>query len=222
MQIRQQILFILLGCAVAGLSGVAIAVLLFRPKPVTESSDIVIRSSIDSAPQGNAGLPNLFPSPSFALVDQSDQPVTHQALRGKPWIADFIFTNCAGPCPMMTAKMAQLQKDLPGDAVQLVSFSVDPEHDRPEVLKTYADRFAADSSRWRFLTTSDGSTQPIYDVAIGMKLTALGATQNEPIIHSEKFLLVDAMGNVRGVYSSGDEQSMSKLVADASRLTKGN
>ncbi len=156
------------------------------------------------------------------MVDQSNNPVTRETLRGKPWIADFIFTNCGGPCPMMTGKMAQLQKELPGDAVKLVSFSVDPERDQPEVLKTYADRFEADASRWHFLTTADSSVQPIYDVAAGMKLTAIGATGDEPIIHSEKFLLVDSAGSVRGVYSSSDEQSMSRLVADASRLARGD
>lgn len=224
MQTRHRIIVILLSCAVAGISGVAVATLLFRPKPVNENAGAGISPDAFTNLDSNldeGGLPTLFPTPAFALVDQSGKPVTHETLRGKPWIADFIFTHCAGPCPMMTAKMAQLQRDLPGDTVKLVSFSVDPERDRPAVLKTYADRFEADASRWHFLTTPGGEVQPIYDVAAGMKLAAIGATENDPIIHSEKFLLVDATGNVRGVYSSSDEQSMSKLVADATRLAKG-
>ncbi len=222
MQMRQRIMVILLSCAVTGISGVAIATLLFRPKSTADWANARVDPNTLSASDGIDGLPTLFSTPAFTLVDQSEKPVTHETLRGKPWIADFIFTNCAGPCPMMTAKMAQLQKELSGDAVRLVSFSVDPERDQPEVLKTYADRFEADSTRWHFLTTADGSAQPIYDVAAGMKLTAIGATQDDPILHSEKFLLVDAAGNVRGVYSSSDEQSMSKLVADASLLARGD
>src|SRR5438093_10611157 len=68
-------------------------------------------------------LPVLSDVPAFALVDQDNQPLTLATLAGKPWVADFIFTHCAGPCPIMTAKMSELRKDLPGE-VRLVSFSV--------------------------------------------------------------------------------------------------
>jgi cytochrome oxidase Cu insertion factor (SCO1/SenC/PrrC family) len=213
----QRISIVILGCVIAGISGVTLARLLFRPRPAPDQ--VRVTQSTDDAAVG--ALPVLFPAPSFSLVDQSGKVVGDETLKSKPWIANFIFTHCAGPCPLMTAKMAQLQEKLAGDEVKLVSFSVDPERDRPEVLKSYADGFEADPTRWFFLTTADGSAQPIYAVAAALKLTAIGATENDPIIHSEKFLLMDGHGSVRGVYSSADDDSMNRLVADARRLAKG-
>jgi cytochrome oxidase Cu insertion factor (SCO1/SenC/PrrC family) len=217
MSSAQRILIVILGCVIAGISGVTLARLLFRPRPAHDE----IRVTLAPDDAGDGALPVLFPSPPFLLVDQSGKAFSDETLKGKPWIADFIFTHCAGPCPLMTAKMAQLQKDLPGDEVKLVSFSVDPERDRPEVLKSYSEGFEADPTRWIFLTTADGSAQPIYDVAAALKLTAIGETEDDPIIHSEKFLLMDGHGSVRGVYSSGDEDSMKRLVVDARRLARG-
>lgn len=224
MQVRQRILFILLSCFIAAISGVAVAALLFRPtapSAADASANSVEFQSLTGGTGQPGELPELFPAPAFQLVDQSNSRITDGSFEGDPWIADFIFTRCGGPCPVMTQKMSGLQKQLP-DGVKLVTFSVDPEHDRPDVLKRYADRFDADDARWHFLTTSDGTAQPIYDVATGLKITAIGATDESPILHSEKFLLIDGQGVVRGVYSSRDESSLRQLVADASRLAKGD
>jgi protein SCO1 len=83
----------------------------------------------------------LYTVPAFDLIDQNNQPVTDQSLRGKPWIAAFIFTRCAGPCPMMSANMRKLQERVPHADLRLVSFTVDPERDTPEVLKGYVGSF---------------------------------------------------------------------------------
>src|SRR5688572_30574634 len=80
----------------------------------------------------------LFEVPEFRLVDQNGKPFTKKDLGGKVWIADFVFTQCAGPCPLMTLSMAELQKELAGSPIQFVSISVDPGRDKPEVLKKYA------------------------------------------------------------------------------------
>src|SRR5205809_1034351 len=96
---------------------------------------------IASAARGEA----LFPAPSFVLTDQEGRQVSNQDLRGKVWIVDFIFTRCMGPCPMMTQKLVRLAKDIESPSVRFVSISVDPEFDRPAVLKQYArDRGATD------------------------------------------------------------------------------
>src|SRR5687768_5387195 len=79
-------------------------------------------------------LPVLWPAAQFSLVDQDGKSFSSQDLRGRPWVAGYVFTHCAGACPRLTATMAQLQKQMPQD-VHLVSFSVDPERDNPEVLK---------------------------------------------------------------------------------------
>src|SRR6266542_3779878 len=81
--------------------------------------------------------------PSFSLVDQDARPFTNQMLAGKPFVVDFIFTNCAGPCPVMTEKMAGLQKEMADPRVQLVTVTVDPERDTPAVLKEYAKEHGA-------------------------------------------------------------------------------
>ena len=217
MQTRHRLLVILSLCAIAGVSGVAVAALLFRAKPTATSRNPEAEVTV-LQPTGE--LPVLFPSPEFSLVNQDGKPVSAESLRGKLWIADFVFTRCGGPCPVMTGKLASLQSRIPGGEVTFVTFSVDPENDRPDVLQSYAGQFKADTSRWHFLTTADGTALPIYEVAAGMKLTALAATEDQPIIHSEKFLLIDGNGNVRGVYSSMDPESLDGLVADARRLSQ--
>jgi protein SCO1 len=87
------------------------------------------------------------------LIERSGKQVSLADLRGKIWIADFIYTHCTDTCPLQTADMAKLQdRWLKEPKVELVSFSVDPEHDTPQVLSRYAGRFKADPKRWLFLT----------------------------------------------------------------------
>jgi protein SCO1/2 len=154
--------------------------------------------------------------PAFELVNQNDLKITLDNLRGSPWVADFVFTRCGGPCPLMTGKMAGLQKSLPKE-VQFVSFSVDPAHDTPAVLKEYAKIFHADESRWHFLT---GDKDAIFAQARGMLLTAIPANESNPIIHDERFLLIDAAGQIRGAYHNNNPDEMKQLEVDAGRLVK--
>ena len=161
-------------------------------------------------------LPVLYSSPAFSLTDQDGKTFGSENLRGKTWVAAFIFTHCPGICPQMTMNMSALQRAVPDRDVHLVSFSVDPERDTPEVLKEYAKRFDADPARWHFLT---GEGAKIFDVAAGMKLTAAPAGKFGPdIAHAEKLLLIDGEGRVRGAYDSNDAEDMKKLAADAAAL----
>jgi protein SCO1/2 len=162
-----------------------------------------------------SALPVLANMPDFQLVDQDNQPVTLQSLRGKTWIADFVFTHCAGPCPMMTAKMRSMQKSIPSTKIAFVSFSVDPERDTPPVLKEYAAKFHADESRWKFLT---GTKDAIFATARGMLITAKAAEKDNPIIHSERFVLIDRTGKIRGYYELGEEAQMTTLLLDAATV----
>ena len=160
------------------------------------------------------GLPVLGNVPAFEFRDQDDNPVTLESLRGSPWVADFIFTRCPGSCPVMAGKMAAMQKSLPPQ-VKLVSFSVDPEHDTPAVLKEYARSFSADESRWTFLTGDKGA---VMAQARGMLLTALPATADRPIMHDGRFVLIDGRGRIRGAYRSDEPQELANLDRDARRL----
>lgn len=161
-------------------------------------------------------LPVYYDAPKFSLTDQHNRPFGSDDLRGKVWVADFIFTTCPGACPKMTMKMSSLQRAVPGQDVHFVSFTVDPERDTPEVLKQYGQNYDADPARWHFLT---GEKSKLFDAAAGLKLTAAPAGQFGPeIVHAEKFLLVDGAGKVRGIYDSNDEQALKKLAADAAAL----
>ncbi len=147
--------------------------------------------------------PTLYPAgvlgqaPQFELTERSGAAVSTASLAGHVWVVDFIFTHCAGPCPMMSTRMAALQRaveDLP--EVRLVSISVDPERDTPQKLAEYADRYRADPDKWLFLT---GDFDVIKRTAVdGFKLGSL----DDPVIHSDRFVLVDASGAIRGYFDS--------------------
>jgi protein SCO1 len=165
-------------------------------------------------------LPILFHAPSFSLVNQDNRPMTDADLRGHVWVAAFIFTTCADTCPMMSAKMADLQKTIHNPSVKLVSFTVNPEHDTPAVLKEYAARYKADPSRWSFLT---GTPRQMLDVNAGMRVPFVPASGDDPILHYDKFLLVDAAGQVRGLYGTREsdrEKVMERLATDADALSR--
>lgn len=162
-----------------------------------------------------AGLPALYDAPAFNLINQDGKPFGDKDLRGSVWIADFVFTHCHGPCPDMTKKMLDLQDAIADKNVKLVTFSVDPANDTPAVLKDYAKMISADESRWTFLT---GEMDAILAVAAGLHLTALPAKGETPIIHDERFLLIDGDGKVRGIYHSKDTAKMAKLLDDVATL----
>ncbi|HSS52066.1 MAG TPA: SCO family protein [Thermoanaerobaculia bacterium] len=169
----------------------------------------------------------MWNAPDFKLTNRDGRTVTLKDLAGEPWIADFIFTRCPASCPMMTARLARFDRDLPRDLkVRLVSFSVDPKNDTPAALEAYAKSFKA-PDRWLFLT---GDGEQIYRLSKeGFKLaidntpppgaTAATATPTaEPILHSTRFALVDGQGRVRGYYEAFDEESMKKMEQDLRAL----
>ncbi len=170
------------------------------------------RARSDASP-----LPIIASVPDFSLIDQSGGPIRRADLLGKVWIADFIFTRCAGPCPRMSQVMAELQgrlSSIPG--VRLVSFSVDPERDTPAILTEYASRYRADHNRWVFIT---GGREEIYDLAIdGFKLQVESETDTTPILHSTHLLLVDRAGQIRGAFDGEDPATLPKLEAAVRRL----
>ncbi|HEY3815747.1 MAG TPA: SCO family protein [Polyangiaceae bacterium] len=162
-------------------------------------------------------LPELWRAPSFALVDQHGRPVTLDSLRGAPFIADFIFTQCTSACPMLTSRMMMLQRTLAGQDVRFVSFSVDPAHDTPAVLAAYAARWSAGETRWTLVATSDDA---LAELTSGFRVeTGKTHDPDNPIFHSDLFFLVDGAGLVRGVYPSIAGDAMTRLAADARRLS---
>jgi protein SCO1 len=170
-------------------------------------------------------LPMASPLPDFTLTNQNGRPVTLADLRGQVWVADIIFTSCAGPCPIMTKQMSELQGALPaGSAVRLMSLTTHPEVDTPEVLRGYGQRFQADFNRWMFLT---GSKEQIARLAReGLKLAAQEkppeerAAPEDLFIHSTLFVIVDQNGRLRGSFESDDPEWKRKIVAAVRKLLR--
>ena len=164
-----------------------------------------------------AGLRSYGLVPDFVLTDQSNQPfLSANTLRGKVWIADFIFTNCAGPCPRMSAQMRQVQSALLPEIkdLRLVSFSVDPARDTPAVLAKYAERYNAEPGVWFFLT---GEQSTLHNLA--RNVFTLGDV-NGDLQHSTRFVLIDRQSRVRGYYLTSDEDAIRHVIADAKRISK--
>jgi protein SCO1/2 len=148
--------------------------------------------------------------PAFQLTDQRGQPYGLADLKGRVWVADFVFTSCPSVCPKLTKRMQEIQhraRNL-GDAFHLVTFTVDPENDTPERLAAYANLYHAMPNRWTFLTGPLKDVEPT--VVKGFKL-AMGKEEASPgsglfsIFHGEKLVLVDPEGFIRGYYDADDD-----------------
>jgi protein SCO1/2 len=163
-------------------------------------------------------LPVLGTVPAFTLTDRSGAEIRSAQLAGGVWIADFIFTRCPDVCPALTARMATLQAALPDD-VRLVSFSVDPTHDTPEVLRAYAARAGA-RDRWLFLTGArDAMATLLRD---GFRVAyADDGPPTAPITHSDRFVLVDRELRIRGYYHGDEPDDLARLADDAAALHAG-
>ena len=157
--------------------------------------------------------------PAFSLTERDGQTVTFNDLAGKVWLADFIFTTCAGPCPVLSLRMRSLQGELAafGDSVKLVSFSIDPTYDQPPVLRRYADRHHADPNLWWFLTCNDEEAMHTL-VREGFLQAVTAAKGGQAIIHSTQFVLIDRQGYIRGWYDGTKAASKPLILRDIERL----
>jgi protein SCO1/2 len=154
-----------------------------------------------------AALPVIGPIAGFTLTNQDGRATTLADLSNHVWIADIIFTRCAGPCPIMTAQMKSLQDALPpASRARLVTLTTDPDFDTPPVMKKYGERFGADFNRWMFLT---GSKTEIAGLAgDSLKLSAVPVKPEERkndadrFIHSTIFVVVDKHARLRGTFET--------------------
>ena len=155
--------------------------------------------------------------PEFEFVNSEQETITLNDLKGKVWVADFIFTTCTMACPMMTGNMNIIHKKYKkNDDVRLVSISVYPEYDTPEVLTKYASQYDANTSRWYFLTGEESTVKRV--IKDGFKI----GDYEDIIFHSEKFALVDKKGMIRAYYNGMKTEDMKKLKKDINSLLKQN
>lgn len=178
-------------------------------------------NSSQSAPPGR--LPVLGEVPAFSLIERTQQPFDHTDLTGSVWVANFIFTHCPGRCPLLSQRMARLQTTLRPKPVRFLSFSVDPERDTPEVLQVYARRYRADDQRWIFLTGDRTAMYALIREGFRLGVEALAPndprlTTHEPIVHSNRFVLIDPQRRIRGYYRGDDTESVAQLLQDIKTL----
>lgn len=172
--------------------------------------------------EAHAGaLPVFMPAPDFTLTNRDGRTVNTASLGGQPWVADFIFTSCPGVCPVLTRRMKELADEIPADGVRWVSISVDPNRDTPEVLEAYAQKNGA-GDNWLFLTGDRAHIETV--IKDGFKL-AYDPTPvemaAEAIVHSNRFVLVDAAGQIRGYYDAFNEDDLATLRRDLVSLLAG-
>ncbi|MEE8104383.1 MAG: SCO family protein [Planctomycetota bacterium] len=167
-----------------------------------------------SKPKKAEPLPIVSQVKPFLLWDENSEELTLDTLKGKVWVADFIFTNCINPCPAMTQRMRGLQGAFEKDeGVRLVSFSVDPGRDSPEVLFSYARQYGAIKGKWHFAT---GAKKALKELQFeSMKINGDG---DNMLNHSTRFVLVDQQGRVRGYYKGLDADDVKRLEKDVRRL----
>ena len=205
--------FLLLALSVIGLGIVLGAFLWLKLQP----RDGYRLSEVQSL----EGLNDFGSVPEFSLTERSGETASLAGLRGKVWIADFIYTSCTDTCPLQSAEMAKLQEHWSNRRdLTLVSFSVDPERDTPQVLTRYAEHFKADADRWLFLTGN--KEQILRLVQEGFRLSATpvvtGGADEDVILHSPRFVLIDRAAQIRGYYDSRDAAALQRLNNDVLSL----
>jgi cytochrome oxidase Cu insertion factor (SCO1/SenC/PrrC family) len=169
-------------------------------------------------------LPVFGSVPDFELVERSGRTVTGADFEGRVWVANFIFTSCAGVCPNLSARMAGLREALRDAApdVRSVSVSVDPARDTPAVLREYARRYGADENGWLFLTGEREKLHRLiqdgFRLSVAERSPQEDAGAGELITHSDRFVLVDRRSRIRGYYRVTEPEAMPQLVHDVLAL----
>lgn len=170
----------------------------------------------------NSGIPDAknWPVADFTYTNQEGKPYGLSNLKGKIWIADFIFTNCEDVCLPMTYNMAKLQtmvKEEGLENVEFVSFSVDPAVDSPQVLKDFADYFKVDYSNWNFLTGYE--QQHIEEFAMdSFKTIVKKPDSQDQVIHGTDFYLVDQEGKIMKYYTGLNDIPYDQIISDIKAL----
>lgn len=204
--------------AVAAAAGAGLIV--YVKKQARAEAMAEMRQASNLAPQPAKPPPRALPD--FAFVNQDGEPVSKDSLRGKVWLANFIFTTCPGQCIVLANEFKAFQEKIKGmPNVELVSFSVDPEYDTPEVLKQFAEQYEA-GSQWTMVT---GDKEAIYRLLHrGFLLDAAPnpdaelAGKGEKIVHTRKVVLVGPQGRVRHYYLGLNEDNAPEVLRDIEQL----
>lgn len=168
-----------------------------------------------SAPEVLAVLPDFTMS---AVGTKGESPFGRKDMLGRVWVADFIFTRCGGPCPLLSTRLSELSRVLAPE-VGLLSVTVDPEGDTPERLRAYARSYGADPRRWVFLRGSSADTYRLLYAGFRqpMSVNPKAPAENR-VSHSTRFVLIDTKGSIRGFYDGLSDEDTAVVARDARRL----
>ena len=162
-------------------------------------------------------LPVLGEVAPFKLKERSGKEIDLDKLKGKVWIANFIFTSCTSQCPLIMMEALKISKALLfKENFRMVSVTIDPDTDTPQRLTEYADKWKADPFKWFFLTGDYVEVKNLMQK--GLKMPA--EVEGVDMMHSSKFVLVDHFAQIRGYYDADDGMQMKKLLRDAKELLK--
>jgi protein SCO1/2 len=175
-------------------------------------------SSASQQRSPSSSLNTFKAAPQFSGTNLTNAVFSSSQLQGKVWLAYFFFTSCGGPCPIVTANIATIQKDIAGKPLHIVGISVDPDTDTPSVLAAYAKRYNADTTLWRMLQMPLDS---VKSVAVQGFLLPQGDMQNaehDPNLHSTRIVLIDKQGMIRGYFDGTDREALQRLRAGINEL----
>lgn len=155
---------------------------------------------------------------TFSLIDQSGQPVTSDLVKDKIHIAAFFFTRCGTICPKISTQLSRVQ-DVFRDqsSIRLLSFSVDPLHDTPAIMQAYAKKYDAITGKWYFLTGDKAQIYTLAQHGYFLPVVDKGLDYGKPdetFIHTEKVVLVDKQGYIRGFYDGTDKEDVDRLILE--------
>ncbi|MCF2518507.1 SCO family protein [Dyadobacter sp. CY351] len=152
--------------------------------------------------------------PAFSFVNQEGDTVSEKIVEGKIYVADFFFTTCPTICPVMKRQMIKVYNQYKGNPqVMILSHSIDPDHDTPQVLKKFASDLGIEGNQWQFLT---GNKEKIFEIGQTNYLVTAkeDKTADGGYIHGGAFILIDKDKRVRGMYDGTTEEGTQKLIAD--------
>jgi protein SCO1/2 len=160
--------------------------------------------------------------PAFQAVDQTNKPVTLDTVKGQVWLTHVLFTRCPDICPPMTANMAKVQQALAKEKipVKIVSFTIDPEHDKPEVLKTFGEKYGVDFANWHFVSGySFDDIQQLVKQAFKGQVSQVSSSDPNRVLfnHPSQFYLIDQTGKVRKFYD-GIKPDIKQITTDVKEI----
>lgn len=205
---------IILGTGVVATAFVLFFLFVYKPKAAEATGTTKMEDTL--RPSARFYDPPLRYVPEFRLQTHNEDTLDSKSLKDKIFVADFFFTTCDAACPGMSTQMSRVQNAFQDEGeFRIISFSIDPE-DSPATLRAYARQFGAIENSWFFLR---GSQDEIFDIGQNGFMQTL-VNDNGELDHSEKFVLVDEQGQIRGFYQGTETKEVDKLINDVMYLLK--